>query len=497
MSFEKQSTLKTVKYKLIAWLLLGASLNLLFWHESFGLNVVLYLMFCLGLMIITRPVRVDLIGKLSILALISSGAAVMFVNSVFSMWICSMCALSTIPLLVSPSLISHNFTLVALVQMLPSGFHRLARSLSIAVQGGWMKKVSGVRGAILIPTSLILVFFSLYVLSNEKLEHYTDEAILVLDSWFGIFFQDLSFDWFLLLIFGCIVALTILFGKSKKLNEKEIPIRMEENPAQARQHIGFREWQIAIVSFASLNVLLFLVNAIDISWIWIGFDPADVDNLSSFVHEGTYVLIFSILLSMGVVLYFFKGGLNFFRPGPAQILAWLWLLQNAVLAVSVAFRNYHYIAANHAITYKRIGVFVFLLFVIIGLISLFLKLKHKWRVYKILQVNVMAVFIGFNLLAWCNWDEWIVRYNLRNPVKAHIEYEYLLSLSDKVLDDLLLHRDQMNYDTLNSHYYRNEYGSMQVFLDTRIMKYHQRVEGKSWLSWNLPDHQLSKNIGDE
>ena len=62
-----------------------------------------------------------------------------------------------------------------------------------------------------------------------------------------------------------------------------------------------------------VNVLLLVVNIIDINWLWIDFNPKSIDNLSQLVHEGTYVLIFSILLSMAIIEYFFRGNINFYK----------------------------------------------------------------------------------------------------------------------------------------------------------------------------------------
>jgi hypothetical protein len=54
------------------------------------------------------------------------------------------------------------------------------------------------------------------------------------------------------------------------------------------------------------------------------------------VHEGTYLLILCILMAMGVLLWFFRGNLNFLPDNERlRWLAHLWLAQNAMLALSV------------------------------------------------------------------------------------------------------------------------------------------------------------------
>lgn len=134
-----------------------------------------------------------------------------------------------------------------------------------------------------------------------------------------------------------------------------------------------KEYLVAV--FGLVNTLLLVVNATDVRWLWFGFEPAPGFDLAQFVHEGTYVLIFSILLVVGIVLWFFRRNLNFYAPG-LRVLRWgatVWVLQNGVLAVSVGLRNYYYIL-NSGIAHKRIGVCFFLLLPFFGLATVLLKI---------------------------------------------------------------------------------------------------------------------------
>ena len=116
---------------------------------------------------------------------------------------------------------------------------------------------------------------------------------------------------------------------------------------------------MALIVFTLLNLLLLVVNVLDINWIWFDFEVPLEFSLKQFVHEGTYLLIFSILLSMMLVLYFFRSSLNFYPKKKALVvLGKIWIIQNMVLAFSVFIRNYHYID-YHGLAGKRIGVIAF------------------------------------------------------------------------------------------------------------------------------------------
>lgn len=55
-----------------------------------------------------------------------------------------------------------------------------------------------------------------------------------------------------------------------------------------------QEYKIGIIATASVNGLLFIINCIDVSFIWFNFDYGKAGNLPRMVHEGTYLLILSI-----------------------------------------------------------------------------------------------------------------------------------------------------------------------------------------------------------
>ncbi|WP_125932518.1 DUF4153 domain-containing protein [Hymenobacter glacialis] len=201
-----------------------------------------------------------------------------------------------------------------------------------------------------------------------------------------------------------------------------------------------KEWVAAVVLFALVNALLLVVNAIDVNWLWFGFVPKPGFDLTQFVHEGTYVLIFSILLAMGIVLWFFRRNLNFYVPG----LPWLrwgatvWVVQNAVLAVSVGLRNYYYIQ-HSGLAYKRIGVCFFLLLVFFGLGTVLLKIWQRRSAYSLVRLNFLAVYAAVLLLAAGNWEVWIARYNLQARFRS-IDIGFLLDMPGRVLPTLVARR---------------------------------------------------------
>ena len=219
-----------------------------------------------------------------------------------------------------------------------------------------------------LPLLALVVFQILFAVANPRYGALSARGWAVLSGWVTELLAAVSVPHLLFLglcgvaAAGALVAVPVHFLLDYEAGFGEFVRRQRNRVASfgVRQpHFGHsgrgpldlrKEWLAAVVSFGLLNALLLLVNAVDIRWLWFGFRPAPGFDLTQFVHEGTYVLIFSILLAAGIMLWFFRRNLNFYQRGlPA--LRWgatLWVLQNAVLAVSVGLRNYYYIALYRA-----------------------------------------------------------------------------------------------------------------------------------------------------
>ena len=243
-----------------------------------------------------------------------------------------------------------------------------------------------------------------------------------------------------------------------------------------------------------------VVNIIDIQWIWFGFEvPLDF-NLKQFVHEGTYLLIVSILISIGIVLYFFRGSLNFFPKNKSLIiLGKLWIIQNTVLTISVFLRNYHYID-YHGLAGKRIGVIIFLTMVVFGLVTLFIKVNNQKTTAFLLRINGWFILFTLVLMSCLHWDRVIVTHNLKHDNPGEIDVDYYLQLSptvypilfknlDLVEEQMQAHLNRKNKDRW-LHYVDIDYFKEQ--LEYKTSNYLERINKYSNSSWNYADAQLKK-----
>lgn len=242
-----------------------------------------------------------------------------------------------------------------------------------------------------------------------------------------------------------------------------------------------------IILLTLLNALIIPVNAVDINYLFIQHElPAGL-SYSEYIHEGVYTIIISVLSAIAIILYYFRGNLNFYsRNQSLKILTYAWIAQNGITVLLAVFKNTLYIN-EYALTYKRIGVYVYLTLTIIGLVITLLKITQVKSNWFLIRKNSWA-FYGVLLLAcMVNWDLLIVRHNLnsKNP-----DYNYLISLGESSIPDL------MKVDLHNTPY--SEEGSDFVY-DLQEATYNfQFIQQKgSWLSFNFEDQRISNALKEK
>jgi hypothetical protein len=233
--------------------------------------------------------------------------------------------------------------------------------------------------------------------------------------------------------------------------------------------------------------------------VWFGFKYNNDINLSEYVHEGTGLLIFSILLAMVLLLFFFRGNLNFYKQNKwLRLGSYAWLFQNAVLVVSVLLRDYYYID-HYGLAYKRIGVLIFLAMVLAGLVTIFIKIQQRKTAYYLLRVNAWIAIVILVVSSCIHWDETIARYNLARKNTITLDVKFLLTLSDKVLPlleknmDVLDRKNASEQNTEGEYLYRSNLTQRQVF-ENRKKEFSNTQKLYTWLSWNMADNYVKKQI---
>ena len=237
------------------------------------------------------------------------------------------------------------------------------------------------------------------------------------------------------------------------------------------------EQSLGSIILTSLNLLLLFYLVTDTIYL---SQVGDISNAgySKSVHQGVYALMLSIVCAIGIILYFFRGNLNFFKGNrPVKHLSYLWIGLNLVLVAFTWYKNYQYVEAL-GLTYKRIGVFVYLLLTLTGLVTALLKIIHLKSFVFLVRTNFASLLAFLILSASIPWDRAITMYNLghiKNP-----DMEYLMVLGYTNVPQL--------YEYAKSH---SE--DLSLTLRTRIGKKYEDFikfeEERSWQEYTLLQFQ--------
>ncbi len=344
--------------------------NFLFWHEQLGIN--LFLFGAAGILYSYKTKSQKSLSSqqwLVLLLTLGSGISILLFNTLLSKWM-FLVGIITLHL-------SFQTGAIALFENLLNGvLNFLNLKGNLLPNFGFKKnKKAGrfktITRIAIIPILIFALYFILFSFGNSIFGELSLDFLNGIGEFFERFF---SLSYIIFLLVGMVIIRW--FYRKSWFSAIRIPF---ENSLLRKTGVkkSFRnldlkyEYLTAIGVFALLNLLFAVVNFIDVKNVWFQFDINEVESLKSFLHEGVGWLIFSLLVSMIIILFYFRGNLNFYPQSTfLKKLAYAWTFQNMILAISVLYRTVYYIQ-YHGIASKRIGVFIFVLIVFLGLGSLF------------------------------------------------------------------------------------------------------------------------------
>lgn len=356
---------------------------------------------------------------------------------------------------------------------------------------------------------IVVIFFILYQRSNPLFLDLTRKIKLDFISWPWVRFTFLGF--------------VILYGFFYHRNfpswlrwDAARPPMLDASQVMGRENRIFGrpvnvKWEISsgLILLVLLNLLLLVVNVLDLYYLWITGELPSGMTYSESVHQGTTNMIISIVIAILIILFFFRGHINFSAQSKAiKAMAILWIAQNIMVLVSTGFRNYLYVA-EYNLTYRRIGVYIWLVLTLVGLITTFIKIYGKKTNWYLFRSNGWAFYIVLVLFACQNWDLVITKFNIQKS--KHVDKYYLLSLeSPAVIPELLAlpadsnklpegipaeyesrftaYRDYKDWD---APYFREDFNDE---LNRRMYQFLASHEEDGWQSWNRQDQETARKI---
>lgn len=473
------------------YLLIGftAGFSLLFYKQNAGLN---FLIFSLLFITLTRIRNKKLFSDKKViaplLAVIISAISIVLTNSSLSIFANCIALLyyAAIVLNVKNSLAVSLFA--SAISVAGSYVYVILDAITRAkTNQGQNKPGNNLK---LIMTSiviiLIVIFFIIYKASNPLFASNT--------SWINLDF--ISFSWIGFSLFGFLICYGLFYVRNfKSINDWEGSLNEDLTKQPLKEENYSIELKAGLVLFIFLNLFLLVLNIGDIcSFMLKNALPQGISH-SDFVHNGVGMIILSIVMACSIILYLlrFNGQANQLSK-PLIALVMLWIVQSLVMITSTCLRNQIYIASFN-LTYKRIGVYVWLFLAVVGLVLMIIKVRKSKTNWYLIKMNTLIWFYALIISSVVNWDKTITEYNLNSKSYFDVDYYYLFSLSDSNLPQLLdvaknKNFKYLNHRLINYNKYRNSIEHQKYYTEMIYDKIYHYVlyHRNTWQSLTYVQH---------
>ncbi len=478
----------------------------LFKGQQAGINVLLFNLLLIGGLSVSG--RLEINNRLHLL--LSSGA---FISSFMVLLYGSSMAMAgnVFSLILLMGVIAdRNLTLLingftaAVYAIASSPFNYLAQIFNTTGDKSNGRRIARFVMVFIAPLLVLFVFVLLYANASPFFNKFTGNFILHFRKFLEFINKFISPDTFWIFVAGLLISIGFLYGKSNRLvvflsEGKGMDLFRLRRNYRGRTTALKTEYRSGIVLLVLLNVLIAIMNALDIYNVWFFFEWNGIF-LKQFVHEGTWLLIFSIIISIAIVLYYFRGNLNFYpRRRLLLNLALLWMAQNALLVFSVGIRNMWYIQ-HFNLAFKRIGVYAFLLLTLFGIATVMYKILNRKSHQYLFHYNGIAAYVILISLGFFNWDKLIATYNLRHSDTAFFHPEFMVSLNSSALPELkqslpVIDRiEQQQFEKFDFARSYMPFGEYKTHVAQRCDNFIAGYPLLSWQGWNIADYQAYRSL---
>lgn len=334
---------------------------------------------------------------------------------------------------------------------------------------------------------LSVVFFKMYKGSNSLFAENT--------KWVNLDFISLKWIVFTMIVF------VFLYGFFHHRTipqieqwENKLTVNNVENTNLEKASRYEAERFAGVLLFLLLNVMLLILNFGDVFVLYLGGGLPQGVSYSDFVHSGISAIILSISIAVGLMMFLYRREFTAIKNNKIlTLLLYVWIIQNVVMLSSAVVRNNIYIEQFN-LTYKRIGVYFWLLLAAIGLVIMLLKIVKKKSNWYLIKTNFAVLITVLVLSSVINWDKAITKFNLSNKPISQIDFNYLLSLSDTNIPELLAVYKSNDLSAIGRNKYQSwYYTDFNETLNRKVSKYlANRVD--SWKSFDLRDYEIYNSI---
>lgn len=304
-------------------------------------------------------------------------------------------------------------TIVFASQTIPAGYEGLAQYRRSADE---LSPVSARKIGLeyLLPLGVFIVFALLFIVANPDLATFFGEQAQKILTSIRDFILEISPTWQEVLIW--LAALWLTIGLLRPLMNKAL---LQEKFETAVDAGGSDHAVVASPLYqACRNTLLTVVSlfaaylVFEFSTLWFRDFPEGF-YYSGYAHEGAAWLTVALTLATLILSLIFRGGI-LADPRLTQLrrLAWVWSLENILLAVSVYHRMGIYVDFNGMTRMRMVGIFG-MTCVVAGFLLVVCKIRRRRSFLWLMRRQLWALAITVFIFALTPVDTIVHNYNVR------------------------------------------------------------------------------------
>ena len=299
--------------------------------------------------------------------------------------------------------LSHAIEFAA--QTIPAG-HRGLNLYFRLLSGVKVRRSEGGRMSLLLPLVICSAFALLFVLANPDLLGAISSSLSVVFSAAQEWLVDFSPQLTEVLFWGCTIWITVGLLRPQSALDGDVTEEREQTPyGPAPMYEAFRNSLIAVVGLFAVYLVF------EFQTLWFREFPKGF-HYSGYAHEGAAWLTVALGLATLLLSIIFRGAvLSDDRLPGLRRLAWLWSLENVLLAAAVYHRLFIYVGFNGMTRMRVIGL-LGMTSVLVGFLLVVWKIVNSHDFHWLIRRQLWTVGVAAYLYAVLPVDSLVMTYNV-------------------------------------------------------------------------------------
>ena len=371
-----------------------------------------------------------------------------------------------------------------------------ARMIAVRRKSAPEQKCSTLPRLWALPVLLAAIFVGLFAISNPLIGNWFSQF----DIFYILGLVDINR---LVFVLGMAVLCWPFLRPSIQKLKRLVPFSKMQSTAVSEEPGSNRILNQGMVqrSLLLFNLIFAIQTLLDATYLWAGKKLPDGVTYSEYVHNGTYILIFTSLLAAAFILLVTNEQNRMERIRGIKLLLLVWTAQNVLLVVSTMMRMGLYVE-EYALTYLRLSALIWMLLVAIGLGLIIVRLMRGQSNIWLIKTNLISLATILYLTSLTNVPYVIADYNVRafeQGSTRRLDVEYLIGLGQQaipVIDRLSRSRSSTNPAVSQRSATSNGVAIEDYRLQIARSKLRQSAlrQHENWRLWSFRSHRLVKYL---